>query len=85
MESRVTKDKIPNRSKFMHFELYKIVYYYYHLNSCNFKRTQPYKTQEKFPENYEHVIHWLTSNPITHEYPHAAHISLRIWTATKSK
>ena len=31
VESRVTKDKIPNRSKFMHFELWKIVYYYYHL------------------------------------------------------
>ena len=23
----------------MHFELWKIVYYNYHLNSCNFKRT----------------------------------------------
>ena len=49
MESRVTKDKIPNRSKFMHFALWKIVYYYYYyyyyyLNSRNFKRTRPYKT-----------------------------------------
>ena len=45
MESGVTKDKIPNRSKFMRFTLWKIVYhYYYYLNSCNFKRTRPYET-----------------------------------------
>ena len=78
----------------MHLALWKIVYcyyyyyyyyYYYHLNSCNFKRTQPYKTSEKLPENYQHVIHCLTSNPITDEYARATHISLRIWTVTKSK
>ena len=46
MENRVTKDKIPNRSKFIHFELWKIVYYYYDLNSCNFKRTSRIKLRK---------------------------------------